>query len=296
MKSSEKGLFCGARDLRATLNRVLLLLSVLPFSTGSAGLVINEVYRGNNAASDYVEFLITSDITLQQLDSIWFGDSKSNTGFIDYENNFNSTQIISNSSYFNSTTDLIKAGTLLAVGGSAVTTDFNYNPTGSDSDSWNITLGAGQGFDTIGSSIPFDLNQNGEVIWASSAQPANRTDSSNFITALAMDTNPGALGDAVGALADSGGSGFQLITGPEFDGRFNVGNSISNLSGEAIDFSSSETSGGSTGVANSASNLAVINSLRAVPEPSTFLFLFLSLAPLLFIHLRKQKRLREAEA
>ena len=44
-----------------------------------AGLIINELFRGNDSDSDYVEFLVTSDMTLAELDGIWFGDSNANT-------------------------------------------------------------------------------------------------------------------------------------------------------------------------------------------------------------------------
>lgn len=64
-----------------------------------------------------MEFLVTSDLTLQELDGIWFGDSKSNTNSVDTEYNFNSAEIISNSSYFHSTANVLKAGTFLTVGG-----------------------------------------------------------------------------------------------------------------------------------------------------------------------------------
>ncbi|MEM6280174.1 MAG: PEP-CTERM sorting domain-containing protein, partial [Verrucomicrobiota bacterium] len=252
-------------------------------------------FRGTSVNTDNVEFLVTSDISLGQLDSMWFGDSRFNSWIIASENNFSSSQIIANSSYFSSDSDLIKAGTLLSVGGGSVGTDFNYNPTAGnigDSDSWNITLGAGQGFNTSPNSFPFDLDQRGEVVWVASAQPAWFGDTSNFTSAIAFARNPGFLAAQVGQLENSGDSAFQLITPPEFDGNFGVNRSISNLNGEAIDFANSETSGGTLGVANSASNLAAINSLRAVPEPSTILLLLTAMIPPLLLRAAR-RRLRD---
>ncbi|MEM7603596.1 MAG: PEP-CTERM sorting domain-containing protein, partial [Verrucomicrobiota bacterium] len=267
-----------------------ILFGVL--SSGFSGLVVNEVFRGRSVNHDYVEFLVTSDISLGQLDTMWFGDSRFSSWIIESENNFSASQIISNSSYFSSSSDVIKAGTLLSVGGSQVGTDFNYNPNTpnvNDNDAWNITLGAGQGFNTSPNSYPFDLDRRNDVVWVASAQPTWFGDTSNFTSALAFARDPGYLAAQVGAIEASGNDAFQLITPPEFDGNLPTNRSLSNMNGAAIDFSDSEMRGGTIGVANSASNLAAISSLRAVPEPSTILLLVAGLVPALWIRLRKRR-------
>ena len=254
---------------------VSFVMVMLVSSSVRAGLIINEVFRGNHNEERYVEFLLTSDLTLQELDGIWFGDSGANTRSVSTERNFNSAEIISNSSYFNSTSDTLRAGTFLTVAGSRVATDFTYNPSSSnpgDTDSWNITLGNGAGFGSGGGGPSlFNIQQNGDVIWVSSSRPSAGAGSSDFISALAFDRQPGALALEVQALAQSGNDAFQLVTRPEFDDRLGRGNSLSNLSDDAIDFANSEASGGSLGIGNpgSSANNDFAYDLRAVPEPST---------------------------
>lgn len=254
----------------------VLTLSIF-LSATNAGLIINELFRGNNDEQNYVEFLVTSDLTLLELDGIWFGDSRANTRDISRERNFNSAEIISNSSYFSTTADVVKAGTFLTVGGSQVTTDFTYNPnskTPNASDSWNITLQSGSGFGSGGGGPSlFNINRNGEVIWVSSSRPSDGAGTSDFISAIALDSNPGTLALEVETIAQSGNEAFQLVTGADFDGRISRGNSLSNLNGEAVDFSGSETAGGSLGVATAGSinNSNFAYDLRAVPEPSAII-------------------------
>ncbi|MEM1443089.1 MAG: hypothetical protein AAGF67_12155 [Verrucomicrobiota bacterium] len=254
--------------------RIIVLSGFLQISHGS--LIINELFRGNNNEQHYVEFLVTSDITLSQLDGIWFGDSRGNTNTVHRERNFNSAEIISNSSYFNSTSDLVKAGTFITVGGSQVATDFVYNPQSTapnDTDSWNITLQNGTGFSGTGGPSLFNINQAGEVIWVSESRPSLGAGSSDFISAIALDRNPGNLALEVEAIAQGGNDAFQLITTPDFDGRLQRGNSLSNLSGESIDFAGSEANGGSLGepTPGSIENSNFAYDLRAVPEPSAII-------------------------
>lgn len=261
-----------------------LLLSIAHET--EAGLIINELFRGNNFQSDYVEFLVTSDMTLAELDGIWFGDSKANTKGVDNENSFNAAQIIANVGAFSATTDVLRAGTILTVGGSSVATDFNYNPDSNDpsnTDAWNITLSLGQGVD--GSGQPFKLDQNGDVVWLGTSQPSSGSGTSDFLSAIAYDSNPGALAQQVNTLAQNGNTNFQLLTGPDFDGKVGKGGGLTNTGGAEISFG--ETTGGTLGEANGGDNGAFIYDLRVVPEPSALVPCLLILSFGVYLRFRK---------
>lgn len=267
-----------SRRRTASLVAVLALLFSVP-GAALAGLIVNELFRGSNPSSSYIEFLVTADMTLSELDSIWFGDSQANTNTVDHENQFNSAQIIANVGAFNSTSDVLRAGTILTVGGSSITTDFTYNPDSNDptnSDSWNITLTSGQGFDATGGGEPFKLDQNGDVVWVASSQPSAGAGVGAFLSAVAYGSNPGALAQQVDQLAQSGDSNFQLVTGTDFDGKLDRNFSLSNTGGAQISFG--ESPGGTLGDANGGTNDGFNYDLRAVPEPSAVIPCLLALA------------------
>lgn len=82
------------------------------------------------------------------LDSLWFGNTKADTNAFLTMSRFNSTEIINSFSYFTSTSDIIKAGSLIVVGGTDVAPDFTYNPSSLDPFStslWNFSLVGGNG-------------------------------------------------------------------------------------------------------------------------------------------------------
>lgn len=248
----------------------LLCLAIVPRTI--AGLVVNEIFRtGVQGAGDYVEFLVTSDMTLAQLDTIWFGDSGPNTGGIEAENNFNSAQIVQNSNSFNSTSDVLQAGTLIVVGGPGFASDLSYNPGGDASSDWNITLTLGNGIDGSGSFAPFRLDQNGDVIWLSSSQPSAGAGFDDIFSAVGYDSSPGALGQFVENMEQTDPGNYAFLTGDEFDGSLNRLSSLSNSGGATLSFDGSEGLGGTPGQPNGGANFVFVSNLRAVPEPSTFL-------------------------
>ncbi|MCU0545336.1 MAG: Ig-like domain-containing protein [Oscillatoriaceae cyanobacterium Prado104] len=98
-------------------------------------IIINEFRRnGQFQSNEYVELLLTEDLTASQLQSFFVGDS---SGALTKKNSaYQFTNMASIASVF-------KAGTIIAIGGSDVfsTNDVAYNPVpdGNDAD-WNIQL------------------------------------------------------------------------------------------------------------------------------------------------------------
>jgi hypothetical protein len=264
---------------RRTPTVALLLFGILWGSAieTKASLIINEVFNGNRSNREWIEFLVTTDITLGALDSIWFGDTNSATDSIDKSERFVSSEIISNVSYFTSTSDIVRAGTIIVVGGTSITSDFAYNPDSSDSGNhgiWNLTLSNGIGFT---GNQPVNLGGSSDTVWISSSQPANNTDTSNFISAIAYLDSTSATGG--GVIADyvttqsATNTAFQTIhrgSGGGYDGSLANNRSLSNLGDSNIDFASSEGTG-SLGIPNGGLNSSYISSLRAVPEPGAMI-------------------------
>jgi hypothetical protein len=279
----------------AVARLVALALSLGFVSNSPASLIINEIGYRNSGNQQWIEFLVTTDITLGALDSIWFGDATSNTSEIKNSSRFNSTEIINNFSYFNSTSDIIKAGTLIVVGNEKVSTDFNYSPdigNPSNFQSWNMTLADGIGFNSGNTVV--DLDDTSDVVWISAGQPSGKTDTSNFISAVAYlnsnsATGGGLIADYVTAQSATN-SAFQTIhTGPGggYDGDLGNNRSLSNGSGTGINFADSE-GGQSRGTTNGGANTVFIQSLQAVPEPAAMIPLsILLVAGGFFIRRRK---------
>lgn len=301
-------IFRGNRYLSALSGRrrlfCLLIASLLPVWTAEradASLIINEIGYRNNSNHQWLEFLVVTDITLGALDSIWFGDSDSGTSEIENSNRFNSTEIINNFSYFNSTSDIIKAGTLIVVGNQNVQTDFTYNPNltdPSDFQSWNLTLFSGAGFN--GTNQAVDLSSSSDVVWISSGQPVGNTDTSNFLSAVAYlsansATGGGLIADYVTAQSATN-SAFQTIhtgSGGGYDGSLGNNRSLSNQSGTGLNFADNEA-GTSRGTSNGGANTVYIQSLQAVPEPAAMIPLSLLLVAGGFFYRRKKLALAAA--
>lgn len=281
-------------------SRLLLLLTAVFLTTGKpdkadASLIINEIGYRNSDKQQWIEFLVVTDITLGALDSIWFGDTNSGTSEIQRSNRFNSTEIMNNVSFFNSTSDIIKAGTLIVVGNENVKTDFNYSPNltdPSDFQSWNLTLADGIGFSST--DMVVDLSDSSDVVWISAGQPVGNTDTSNFISAVAYlnansATGGGLIADYVTAQSATN-SAFQTIhkgPGGGFDGDLGNNRSLSNQSGSGVDFTFSE-GGSSRGTSNGGANTVYIQSLQAVPEPAAMIPLSLLLVAGGFLYRRKR--------
>jgi len=271
-----------------------LVLLIGPAKNAGASLIINEIGH-ISSRQQWIEFLVTTDITLGALDSIWFGDATSNTSQIQNTKRFNSTEIINNFSFFTSTSDILKAGTLIIVGNQNVTADFTYNPdlgNPSNNQSWNMTLSGGIGFNSTSTVV--NLVRSSDVVWISSGQPAGNTDTSKFTSAVAYLNSTSATGG--GLIPDyvttqsATNSAFQTIhrgPGGGFDGNLDSNRSLSNQAGSSINFSNSE--GDQTpGTANGGANTVYIQSLRAVPEPAAMVPLSLLFVAGGFFYLRRK--------
>ncbi|MEG4995997.1 choice-of-anchor Y domain-containing protein, partial [Microcoleus sp. B4-D1] len=98
-------------------------------------IIINEFRRdGQFQGNEYVELLLTEDVSATQLQSYFVGDSIGATAQKNSAYQFRNMASIA---------PVFKAGTIIAIGGSGVipTDDINYNPVadGNDAD-WNIQL------------------------------------------------------------------------------------------------------------------------------------------------------------
>ncbi|MDF1859776.1 MAG: PEP-CTERM sorting domain-containing protein [Verrucomicrobiales bacterium] len=257
--------------------------------------MINEIFNAANADDEYIEFLVTSDMTLQDLDSVWFGDSNTFSTGVASENSFNAAGIISNSSYFNSSNDVIAARTIITVGGSNISTDFNYNPdpaNPSNNDSWNLTFTVGNGVDGVTGNTPFDLGSFGDSIWVSSSQPTAGAGYNDLISGVGYGWFAGPLGNAILTRQGLGEDGFQMLSpfSGDWDGVLTNGSSFSNQDPNGFDFANSEAPGGTMGAANEADNEAYAYDLRAVPEPSAFIPMILVLAAAGFFVIKKGQK------
>jgi hypothetical protein len=276
--------------LRTPWSRALLLAvsmgMAVPAPRASASLIINEIFQSSQSRREWVEFLVTSDMTLGALDSFWFGNSTVDTNAIQTMSRFNSTEIINTFSYFNSTSDIIKAGSLIVVGGTDVDTDFTYSPSLLDplnTSIWNFSLVGGNGIS--GNTNPFNLDRDSGAIWVSSAQPMNTADVSNFVSAVAyLDTNGalsgGLIADYITNQSLTNGTFQTLHTGPGggFDGNLGNNRSVANTgTGTTVSFANSESNNETVGALNGGVNTTSIGELRAVPEPAAVIPLALVL-------------------
>lgn len=272
---------------------------VVPAPQVSASLIINEVFQSSQSRREWVEFLVTSDITLGALDSFWFGNTTADTNAIETMSRFNSTEILNSFSYFTSTSDIIKAGSLIVVGGTDVDTDFTYSPSLLDplnADIWNFSLVGGNGIS--GNTNPFNLDRSSGALWVSSAQPLNSTDVSNFVSAVAyLDSNGslsgGLIADYITNQSLTNGT-FQTLhtgTGGGFDGDLGNNRSVANSgTGTSLSFNNSESNNETVGVLNGGLNTTSIGELRAVPEPAAVIPLALLAIGGGFVYWRRRNR------
>ncbi|WP_445635792.1 Dystroglycan-type cadherin-like domain-containing protein [Nostoc sp. DSM 114161] len=218
-------------------------------------IVINEFYRGGTltAGDEFIELLLTEDLTATQLESFFVGDS---TG----------TKASKFSAYkftnLGSIASTFKAGTIITVGGTtAITQNTSYNPSIND---WNIALNAG------GSFLPnANSGNNGDiagddVVWV---------DTSNTGATISTDGFAVDIGTATGAFTSAANVNFGASTN-------NTGYALnSDLAG------ATNTANWTTGIAfaattpglpNGGANTTYINNLRSIPPLPT---LTLSITP-----------------
>lgn len=253
---------------------------VMPPPQAVGSLIINEIFQSSQSRHEWVEFLVTSDITLGALDSFWFGNTTEDTNSIQTMSRFDSTEIINSFSYFTSTSDILKAGTLIVIGGTDVATDFTYSPSLQDpfnTSTWNFSLVGGNGIS--GNTNPFNLSRDSGAVWVSSAQPVNAFDVSNFVSAVAYldQNNPyagGTIADAITNRSLTDGRFQTLHEGPGggFDGNLGNNRSFSNTgTSTQVSFGNSESNNETAGALNGGLNTTSIGGLRAVPEPAALL-------------------------
>jgi hypothetical protein len=265
--------------MRPPKSLIALTLAWL-FTSGSvsygAGIVINEYTNTNGnvtagykfTSNEYVEFVLTGDMTVSQLGALTFGDSNATTSTLNSSFKFNTSTL---TTALGSNT-VFRAGTIIVVGGNDFTENLTYNPLAgniTDDDAWGIRLTvspiSGPSTGVLNNNIAgmngnFEIANQGDVVWVASGNPANNTDTSGFVHAIGHDNDPGLIGNAANALEPS------TIGSPK---------SVYNTAGAVISLTNSGDS--TMGTGNTAANTAWIQSLRGavfVPEPSRLLLLF----------------------
>jgi predicted extracellular nuclease len=201
-------------------------------------IVINEFRRdGTLATTEYVELLLTQDLTATQLESYFVGDSTSATaakfGAYKFTNMANIAATF-------------KAGTIIVIGGTTAipSQDTSYNPiVGGTDENWNIRLQVGGGFLTSnGSSGDFAAS---DVAWVDTSSAGTTSADS-----IAWPTSGlGAFGTVAKVKIAAPNNGANV----EFTSDINGANVVGNYS---------VNSAGSVGLPNGGTNASYINSLR----------------------------------
>ncbi|WP_099071792.1 putative Ig domain-containing protein [Nostoc linckia] len=214
-------------------------------------IIINEFYRGGTLTTtdEFIELLLTEDLTATQLESFFVGDSTAAKAskFSAYK----FTNVSSIASTF-------KAGTIITVGGTtAITQNTSYNPSAND---WNIALNAGGSFLPNANSGNTGDIAGDDVVWV---------DTSNTGATISADGFAVDIGTATGAFTSAANVNFGTSTN-------NTGYALnSDLAGATnttnwttgIAFAST-----TPGLANGGANTTYINNLRSIPPLPTFTF------------------------
>lgn len=248
-------------------------MSLAPLKSWAVGLMVNEYRTGTTngitskmARDDFIEFVLTTNATSIELAALTFGDTNHQTSQINSVFQFDQATL--DLVLANAGQDSFLAGTIFVVKGTSLgAQNLTYDPRAdnmSNADAWSIELVAGQGArDHSGNAINGDLNldRQGDVVWVSADNPpANRLDTSSFISAIGHDSNPGLI--AFTSMAQFGASSILPSTFPS-------ARTIQNTGGENVTLAATTTS--TMGASNSAANaLWIESSLRVlgVPEPS----------------------------
>ncbi|MBD2677793.1 MULTISPECIES: putative Ig domain-containing protein [Nostoc] len=218
-------------------------------------IVINEFYRGGTLTTtdEFIELLLTEDLTATQLESFFVGDSTSSKA-----SKFSAYKFTN----LGSIASTFKAGTIITVGGTtAVTQDTSYNPSAND---WNIALNAGGSFLPNANSGNTGDIAGDDVVWV---------DTSNTGATISADGFAVDIGTATGAFTSAANVNFGTSTN-------NTGYALnSDVAGATnttnwttgIPFAST-----TPGLPNGGANTTYINSLRSIPPLPT---LSLSITP-----------------
>jgi predicted extracellular nuclease/ABC-type phosphate transport system substrate-binding protein len=219
-------------------------------------IVINEFRRdGTLATTEYVELLLTQDLTAAQLESYFVGDSTSATAAKFGAYKF--TNMASIAATF-------KAGTIIVIGGTTAipSQDTSYNPiAGGSDDNWNIRLQVGGSFLTgNGSSGDFAA---ADVAWVDTSSAGTTSADS-----VAWPTSGlGAFGTAAKVKIAAPNNAANV----EFTSDINGVDVASNYSINSL---------GSLGIPNVGANATYVNGLRGGVVLPT---LTLSVAPSTFL-------------
>ncbi|TAF59117.1 MAG: sodium:calcium exchanger, partial [Oscillatoriales cyanobacterium] len=206
-------------------------------------IIINEFRRatGDITGNEYVELLLTEDLTVTQLQSYFVGDSTVPTTAKYSAYRFTNMASIA---------PVFKAGTIIAIGGPPANQEIVYNPLplGTNND-WNITLSAEGGFLTkllpVGN-FDSDLAAS-DVVYVDNTTPLTTT---NTVDSIAWPTTGlGAFGNA---------SKVQ-IAAPNNGGNVEFSSAVGGINKNA---NYTVNSPGSLGLPNGGINTIYINSLR----------------------------------
>lgn len=263
-----------------------VLVVATPTNCQAASIVVNE-YKNSSGSSlggakmitdEYIEFVLTEDMTVAQLAALTFGDSNDATATLQGVFQFDSATLTS--ALTPSGLSAFKAGTIIVVKGNALgSQNLSYDPFGNPTsdDAWSLELVAGLGAkDHAETIINGDINIaiNGDVVWIASGLPSNNTDTSKFISAIGHDNNPGSIANAVISQFGSGSILSSTVGAPK---------AIYNTADDIVSLTASNT--GSMGTMNGGANSTWINGIRStslVPEPSRALLLLAGAQALVF--------------
>ncbi len=211
-------------------------------------IIINEFRRatGDITGNEYVELLLTEDLTVTQLQSYFVGDSTAPTLAKYSAYRFRNMASIA---------PVFKAGTIIAIGGSPANQEIAYNPipSGTNND-WNIRLSPTSGFLT--KLLPagnFDSDfAASDIVYVDNTTPLTTTDTVDSIAWRSPGTGThGAFGSAAKvqiAAPNNGNSGTV-----EFSSALGGVNKTANYA---------VNSPGSIGLPNGGINTIYIDSLR----------------------------------
>jgi|JI10StandDraft_1071094.scaffolds.fasta_scaffold341767_2 hypothetical protein len=261
----------------------LIFLLISQAGARGAAIMVNEYKNtGGNAdgtkmvTDEYIEFVLTENLTATALAGFVFGDSNAATSSLISAFQFDLTTLNSVLSAAGRSDFL--AGTIIVVKGTALgPEDLSYNPNAgnvTDDAAWNIQLVSGlgaKGHPTTSINGSIDIAGTGDVIWIASSLPSSSTDTSGFIHALGHDTSPGAIGTAVTS---------QFGAASLLGSNITSSQSVYNTAGALVSLTNSTS--GTMGTVNTTDNsIWIQNELRitalGVPEPSRAMIVLVAL-------------------
>lgn len=155
---------------KAALAGALTLASAVAASAAPK-IIVNEVNRNTDfgaSGTEWIEYVIVSDMTPAELNSIYFGDSAGGTNGAAKNGAYKFTGMAS----FPGSPSVFKAGTIIVIGGnSAITEDLTYNPGGGD---WDIQIRATNTTYITQSNAGFNLGAS-DTAWIDTAWAATGT-------------------------------------------------------------------------------------------------------------------------